>query len=66
MMRALKIGEKEDWNFLPYAVDFKTSKKFEWKPTLNFLHNMNVTQSASHELLGLVAYYLLGRTNKIF
>ena len=66
MTRALNIGEKLNWQFIPYAVDFQLSKKFSWKPTLNFLNNILLMQSASHEWVGLIAYYFMGRTNKIY
>ena len=27
MKRAILVGKRHEWNFIPYAVDFKTSKK---------------------------------------
>ena len=63
--RALNIAEKLEWKFIPYAVDFKMSKKFSWKPTINFLSNITTFQAASHEWIGMIAYYLMGRSSKI-
>ena len=66
MKRAIQIGLKNDWDFIPYAVDFKTRKKFKFKPSFNFLLNLNSFHHASHEWLGLISYYFMGRTSKIF
>ena len=60
------IGEKLDWKLLPYPVDFYLPKKFNIKPTLNLLGNFNYTQKGSHEWIGLISYYLMGRSEKIF
>ena len=65
MPRALNIAEKLDWKFIPYAVDFRVMKKFSWKPTIKFLENISKFQTASHEWVGLVAYYWIGRSSKI-
>ena len=45
---------------------FKTGKKFIWIPSIYFLTNMNRFNSSSHEWIGLIAYYIMGRTNKIY
>ena len=66
MPRALNIAEKIDWKFIPYAVDYKIEKKFSWKPTIHFLSNITRFQAASHEWVGLIAYYWMGRSSKIF
>ena len=66
MNRSINIGKKLEWEFIPYAVDFHSLKKISWMPSFNFLSNMGKFQSASHEWVGLVAYYLMGRTSKIY
>ena len=66
MKRALLIGSKHNWHLIPYAVDFQTMKKLKFIPNLNFLSNLNAFQKGSHEWLGLITYYLMDRTNKIF
>ena len=66
MNRAVYIGEKLNWKLLPYPVDFYLPKKFNIKPTLNLLGNFNYTQKGSHEWIGLISYYLMGRSEKIF
>tara|TARA_Y100001936_G_scaffold253442_1_gene318123 strand:+ start:20 stop:802 length:783 start_codon:yes stop_codon:yes gene_type:complete len=66
MKRAMLIGSKHNWHLIPYAVDFKTMKILKFIPNLNLLYNLNAFQQASYEWLGLISYYLMGRTNKIF
>ncbi len=66
MKRAMLIGSKNNWKFIPYAVDFKTMKKFRFVPNLYLLSNINSFQQGSHEWLGLISYYLMNRTDKIF
>ena len=66
MKRALLIGEKHNWYFTPYAVDFLNTKNFKIRPNFELLSNLNSFQKGSHEWLGLISYYLLGRTSKIF
>ena len=65
MSRAMNVAETLEWTFIPFAVDFKVSKNFFWLPSLNFFENMNTFQFSSHEWIGLLAYYLMGRSNKI-
>ena len=66
MKRALLIADKNNWELIPYAVDFKNIKDFKLIPNLNLLSNLNSFQQASHEWLGLISYYLMGRTAKVF
>ena len=66
MKRALLVGETHDWYFTPYAVDFLNAKDFEFRPNFKLSSNLNSFQKASHEWLGLIVYYLLGRTDKVF
>jgi len=66
MKRALLIANKNNWDLIPYAVDFKNIKEFKLIPNLNLLSNLNSFQHGSHEWLGLVSYYLMGRTDKVF
>ena len=66
MKRALLIADKNNWDLIPYAVDFKNIKEFKLIPNLNLLSNLNSFQQGSHEWLGLVSYYLMGITDKVF
>ena len=66
MRRSINIGKKLNWKFIPYAVDFNETKKIKFIPSLNILNNMNKFQSASHEWVGLIAYFLMGRSSSIY
>ena len=66
LKRALAISEKLNWKFIPYATDFKKPKKFNWNLSINFLSNINDFNKASHEWIGLISYYLMGRSSKFF
>ena len=66
MKRALLIADKNNWKLIPYAVDFKNIKNFKLIPNLKLLKNLNTFQQGSHEWLGLISYYLMGRTHKVF
>ena len=67
MKRSMNVAEKLEWKLIPYPVDFRTGKYFSFKPSFfNFLENLNAFNLASHEFFGLLSYYLLGRTSKIY
>ena len=66
LKRAINISAKISWNLIPYPTDFNQPKKFNWKFEYNLLNNLVLFRQASHEWLGIIAYYLLGRTSKIF
>ena len=66
LTRALRVGEKLNLNFIPYATDYKLPKKFDWKPSLNFFYNISNFHFSSHEWAGLIVYYLMGRSSKIY
>ena len=64
--RAISIGEKLDWKLLPYGTDYRVPKKFKWKISLDFIDNLSNFKFASHEWTGLIAYYMMGRSSKIY
>tara|TARA_Y100000590_G_C15741567_1_gene1020462 strand:- start:5244 stop:6005 length:762 start_codon:yes stop_codon:yes gene_type:complete len=68
MKRSIAVAEKINWKFIPYPVDFRTGKeKIKFLPSINkILINFNLFDLASHEIVGLISYYVLGRTNKIY
>ena len=67
LSRAMNVAEKLEWSFIPYPTDFHSSKNFGFSSfyKLQFFHNINAFNSASHEWFGLIAYYLMGRSSKI-
>ena len=66
MKRTLNIADKLKWDLIPYAVDFKQKKSFSWKPSIYFLENISIFQSAMHEWVGLIVYYLTNKSSNIF
>jgi len=66
LKRAMSIGEKLEWAFIPYATDYKLPKKFKWKLSINFFGNLASFKNSSHEWVGIISYYLMGRSSKIF
>ena len=65
MNRVIFLGEKNEWKLIPYSVDFTQPKNFKFSLSLLFFKNLNYTYQAAHEWLGLIAYYLMGRTSHI-
>ena len=67
MRRAMNISKKLEWKFIAYPVDFRTGKELiSLKPNFNLLENFNSFNLASHEIVGLISYFILGRSSKIF
>lgn len=64
--RALNISEKMGLKFIPYPTDYKHPKKFIFKIEINLIDNFNQFQIASREWVGLIYYYLIGRTSKVY
>ena len=68
MKRAMNVAEKLGLNFISYPVDFSLSKDFNFKYWYyaNYSANINYFYFATHEYIGLIAYYLTGKSNKIY
>ena len=66
LKRAISVGEKLGWELIPYATDYKLPKKFRWKFSINFFGNLGSFKNSSHEWVGIISYYLMGRSSKIF
>ena len=60
--RSIGIFYKHNWPVLPFPVDFRThpEKLFRIRP--NFAGNLNELGQGLHEWLGLLAYYVTGKT----
>lgn len=65
MRRTINVSNKLNWKLIPYPTDFNVGKKFKFNISYNFLQNFNHSNKAVHEWVGLVYYYLLGKTNQI-
>jgi uncharacterized SAM-binding protein YcdF (DUF218 family) len=60
--RSVGIFRKEGWPVLPVPVAYKS----DYRGNQNFADNLQQLNSAAHEWLGLLAYWLSGRTETFF
>jgi uncharacterized SAM-binding protein YcdF (DUF218 family) len=65
MKRVIGVATKANWNLIPYATDFNFTKKYDFSISINILQNLNQSNKAAHEWIGLVYYFLTGKINKI-
>ncbi len=67
MPRSVGVFRKAGFPVIAYPVDFRTNGDF-WRPHLASLTQSAVgaTDFAAHEWIGLVAYYLTGKTGALF
>ena len=65
MKRSIGIANKMGWKFIPYPVDFKTSKNFvnEIK-NISIIKNITSFQIASREILAMIVYAFMDRTSQ--
>lgn len=63
MPRAMGVAQKIGWNLAPWP-----SGPSQFRPvfSLQFADNLKALSAASHEWIGLVAYYLEGRSSSLF
>lgn len=62
MPRSVGIFCKADWSVLPYPVDHQTNKDNLFRIDFDLLTNLYTLKIAIKEWLGLLAYYLSGKT----
>lgn len=63
--RAVGIFCKQQWPVIPYPADFHTHPDYLFSPTLNLGDHINQLNFGIREWIGLVAYYLTGKTTAI-
>ena len=66
MPRAMGVFRKQGWNVIPYPVDFETPSDARLRLRLDLVGGLQEMSKASHEWLGLVVYWLTGRTSAPF
>ncbi len=66
MNRAMLIAKKHKWKLKPYPVDFRLPKEFNFKLSFSLLSNIRTLNMSLREWVGLLAYYLMGRTSGIY
>jgi uncharacterized SAM-binding protein YcdF (DUF218 family) len=66
MPRSLGIFCKADWPVIPYPVDHQTNKDNLFRMNFSLLDNLQSLRTAIKEWLGLIAYYLTGKTSSLY
>ena len=66
LKRSMYIAEKLEWKLIPFPTDFNHPKKFSFNPSINLFSNISAFQKYSHEWIGIVSYYLMGRSSRLF
>lgn len=64
--RAVGIFRKNNWPVLPYPVDFSTGTTVQYHIITNVRYGLGRFRGGLHEWLGLLVYYLTGRTSELF
>ncbi|WP_370278895.1 YdcF family protein [Pontibacterium sp.] len=62
MPRSVGIFRKQGWDVVPYAVDYRASGN---NFAIQFWRNMRDLSTAVREWIGLLAYYLTGKTDQL-
>jgi uncharacterized SAM-binding protein YcdF (DUF218 family) len=65
MPRAVGCFRSVGWDVIPYPVDYQSSGKFEWRTSFQLRKELVRIDTAAREWMGLVAYRLLGRTDRL-
>lgn len=66
MPRSVGAFRKVGWRIIPYPVDFSTLSRGEFRLSINFASQVYSFSAALHESLGLLFYWLTGRTTALF
>jgi uncharacterized SAM-binding protein YcdF (DUF218 family) len=66
MPRSVGLFRHAGWTVLPYPVGYKTAPSLMTEIRGNLPDRLGMVDLATHEWVGLVAYWLLGRTSALF
>lgn len=66
MPRAMAVFEAQGWVMIPYPVDYRTTGKLTFRPTINFLGKLVELDDLTREWGALFIYRRLGRIEKMF
>ena len=65
MPRAIGVFCRQDWQVIPYPVDHQVVSAQRFRPGFALLLHAYNLNMAAHEWLGLLAYYLSGKTHQL-
>lgn len=66
MPRSVGVFRQQGVSVLPYPVDYRTGQEAHFSTFFNVQAGMGFFRRALHEWLGLLAYYLTGKTSEFF
>ena len=65
MPRSVGIYRKQGWNVIPYPVDHYSTTEIGLKLDPKLWRNLRDLNTAMREWIGLVVYYLTGKTDQL-
>jgi uncharacterized SAM-binding protein YcdF (DUF218 family) len=65
MPRSVGIFRKVGWNIIPYPTDYRVIPG-KRQPNLSFAEKLQIIDGTAKEWVGLLSYYLIGRTSAVF
>jgi uncharacterized SAM-binding protein YcdF (DUF218 family) len=65
MPRAMGVFCQQNWQVIPYPVDHQTTEVKYSPSRYSLINHADQLVMASHEWLGLLAYYLTGKTQQL-
>lgn len=65
MPRSMGIFCTQQWRVTPVPVDFRSTQGDLWRLELRFAEHLLDLREASHEWVGLLSYYLTGKTSRL-
>jgi len=65
MPRSVGLYRKVGWDLIPYPVDYRTSGRLRLDPSLRVIEALHDLDEVTREWAGLVAYRLMGRTDRL-
>lgn len=63
--RVIGVFCQQNWAVIPYPADYHSNPKKLFSPSLNLSAHLNSLNYAIHEWIGLMAYYVSGKTTSI-
>ena len=66
MPRSMGVFCQQNWTVIPYPVDHQTLPSKIYQPGFSLIEHANHLVLASHEWLGLLYYYISGKTLQLF
>ena len=65
MPRSIGVFCKQGWSVIPYPVDHQTVPEKAYTPSFSLVDHASDLVKATHEWLGLLAYYKSGKTDEL-